>query len=83
MIFCLMRSGQKTVVPYGVGAYIVGACWFTSSTGFANPAVSIARTLSNTFAGIAPASVPPFILAEIAGGLLAVVVVRALYSHLG
>jgi arsenate reductase len=52
---------------------------FTSSTSFANPAVTIARTLSDTFAGIAPASVPPFVLAQLAGGALAVVVIRALY----
>jgi glycerol uptake facilitator-like aquaporin len=62
-----------------VGAYIAGAYWFTSSTSFANPAVTIARTLSDTFAGIAPGSVGPFILAQALGTGLAIAVVRILY----
>jgi glycerol uptake facilitator-like aquaporin len=66
-------------VPLGVGAYIGGAYWFTSSASFANPAVTIARTLSDTFAGIAPTSVAPFILAQLAGTVLAILVVRTLY----
>jgi glycerol uptake facilitator-like aquaporin len=61
-------------VPYGVAAYITGAYWFTSSTSFANPAVTVARALTNTFAGIAPAHVPGFILAELAGAAAAVAV---------
>jgi glycerol uptake facilitator-like aquaporin len=61
-------------VPYGVAAYITGAYWFTSSTSFANPAVTVARALTATFAGIAPAHVPGFILAELAGGAAAVAV---------
>lgn len=58
-------------VPYGVAAYITGAYWFTSSTSFANPAVTVARALTATFAGIAPAHVPAFILAELAGAVAA------------
>lgn len=61
-------------VPYGVAAYITGAYWFTSSTSFANPAVAVARALTNTFAGIAPRYVPGFIAAELLGGAAAVVV---------
>jgi len=79
VIFGGVRSGRNAAVPFGVGAYIGGAYWFTSSTSFANPAVTLARTLSNTFAGIAPASAGPFIVAQLVGGLLAVVAVRALY----
>jgi glycerol uptake facilitator-like aquaporin len=60
-------------VPYAVGLYITSAYWFTASTSFANPAVTIARSLSDTFAGIAPAGVAGFILAQLAGMLLAVV----------
>jgi len=59
-------------VPYAVGLYITAAYWFTASTSFANPAVTIARSLSDTFAGIAPAGVPAFIAAQLAGMLLAV-----------
>ena len=59
-------------VPYAVAAYITGAYWFTSSTSFANPAVTFARSLTNTFAGIQPNHVPGFIVAEIAGGAVAV-----------
>ena len=58
--------------PLAVGLYIISAYWFTSSTSFANPAVTLARSLSNTFAGIAPASAPGFIVAQIAGALAAV-----------
>jgi arsenate reductase len=79
VIFGGVRSGRAGLVPIGVGAYIGGAYWFTSSTSFANPAVTIARTLSDTFAGIAPGSVAPFLAAQIAGALLATVVVRVLY----
>jgi len=79
VIFGVVRSGRQTVVPFAVGAYVFGAVLFTSSTSFANPAVTIAGTLSDTFAGIAPASVPPFVLAQMAGGAFAVVVIRTLY----
>jgi glycerol uptake facilitator-like aquaporin len=62
---------RSHVTAFAVGAYIVGAYWFTASTSFANPAVAVARSLSNTFAGIAPADVPGFIVAEVVGALAA------------
>jgi glycerol uptake facilitator-like aquaporin len=64
-----------------VGVYITAAYWFTSSTSFANPAVTLARTLSDTFAGIAPASASAFIGSQLVGTLLAVGLVRMLYPH--
>lgn len=64
-----------------VGAYITAAYWFTSSTSFANPAVAVARRFSDTFAGIAPASVLPFVAMQLAGGILAAVLVRVLYPR--
>lgn len=78
-IFGVVRSGRAGTVPFAVGAYIGAAYWFTSSTSFANPAVTIARTLSNTFAGIAPSSAPRFVYAQVAGAVLAVATLRALY----
>ena len=63
---------DSTRVAFAVGGYIAAAYWFTSSTSFANPAVTIGRMLSNTFAGIAPSSVPMFIVMQVVGGLLAV-----------
>lgn len=75
------RSGRPTAAPFAVGAYIVAAYWFTSSTSFANPAVTVARTLTDTFAGIKPSSAPAFVAAELAGGLLAVALARFLFSH--
>jgi glycerol uptake facilitator-like aquaporin len=81
VIFGIVRTERKTVVAYAVGAYIAGAYWFTSSTSFANPAVSLARMLSDTFAGIAPASVFPFVVAQIVGALLAAISVRTLYPR--
>jgi arsenate reductase (thioredoxin) len=68
----LARAGRLDAAPYAVGAYIAAAYWFTSSTSFANPAVTIARTLTDTFAGIAPASVPAFVAAQLLGAGLAV-----------
>lgn len=68
---CVARS--PSAVPYAVGLYITSAYWFTASTSFANPAVTVARSLSDTFAGIAPASVTAFIGAQLAGMLVAVV----------
>jgi glycerol uptake facilitator-like aquaporin len=68
-IFCCLRAARDAV-PYAVGLYITSAYWFTASTSFANPAVTIARSLSDTFAGIAPAGVPMFIVAQIAGALV-------------
>lgn len=79
VIFGVVRSGRSTAAPLAVGAYIGAAYFFTSSTSFANPAVTVARTLSDTFAGIAPGSVPPFVAAQLLGGALAVGAVRALY----
>src|SRR5262249_39018583 len=66
---CVART--PTAVPYAVGLYITAAYWFTASTSFANPAVTIARSLSDTFAGIAPAGVVAFVLAQCAGMLAA------------
>lgn len=79
VIFGVVRSGRATAAPLAVGAYIGGAYFFTASTSFANPAVTLARTLSDTFAGISPASVPAFVVAQLVGVALAAVVVRALY----
>src|ERR1700722_2480229 len=79
VIFALARSGRARTAPAAVGAYIGAAYWFTSSTSFANPAITIGRMLSDTFAGIAPASVLPFIAAQVIGGALAVLVLRVLY----
>ena len=79
VIFALARSGRSRTAPAAVGAYIGAAYFFTSSASFANPASTIGRMFSATFAGIAPASVPSFIGAQVIGGVLAVLVIRALY----
>jgi glycerol uptake facilitator-like aquaporin len=79
VIFSLARSGRTRATPAAVGAYIGAAYFFTSSASFANPAITVGRMLSATFAGIAPASAPSFIGAQIAGGALAVAVVKTLY----
>jgi hypothetical protein len=79
VIFALARSGRGRATPAAVGAYIGAAYFFTSSASFANPAITIGRMFSNTFAGIAPASAPSYVGAQIAGGVLAVVVVKTLY----
>ena len=76
-----VRTGRAAVVPFAVAAWIGGAYWFTSSTSFANPAVTIARTLSDTFAGIAPGSAPMFILMQFLGMTLAFGLIRILYPH--
>jgi glycerol uptake facilitator-like aquaporin len=81
VIFAAVRSGQKQAVAYAVGAYIMAAYWFTGSTSFANPAVTIARMFSDTFAGISPSSVPLFILMQLVGGLLAWALISALYPR--
>jgi arsenate reductase len=83
VVFGVARSGRTGAAPFAVGAYIGGAYFFTSSTSFANPAVTAARTLSNTFAGIAWRSAPAFVLAQLGGAALAVVVVRVLYPSVG
>jgi arsenate reductase len=82
VIFGVVRSGRAAAAPFAVGAYITGAYFFTSSTSFANPAVTFARTLSDTFAGIAPASVLPFVAAQAVGGVLACGVVRLLWPRI-
>jgi glycerol uptake facilitator-like aquaporin len=79
VIFALARSGRSRAAPAAVGAYIGAAYFFTSSTSFANPAITVGRMFSDTFAGIGPSSVPAFIAAQIIGGALALVVIKALY----
>jgi glycerol uptake facilitator-like aquaporin len=79
VIFALARSGRSRSAPAAVGAYIAAAYWFTSSTSFANPAITIGRMFSATFAGIAPSSVPPVIAAQVLGGVLAAGIIKALY----
>jgi glycerol uptake facilitator-like aquaporin len=79
LIFALARTGRGALSAAAVGAYIGSAYWFTSSTSFANPAVTIGRTLSDTFAGIAPASVPAFVLAQLVGAGLGAGLILALY----
>lgn len=79
VIFCIVRSGRASAVPYAVGVWIGGAYWFTSSTSFANPAVDFARSMSDTFAGIKPSSIPGFLIAQFIGGILAFVLVKTLY----
>lgn len=79
VIFALARSNKSASTPAAVGAYITAAYFFTSSTSFANPAITVGRMFSNTFAGIAPSSVLPFIGAQIVGGLAAVLLLKTLY----
>jgi arsenate reductase len=79
VIFALARTGRSKSAPAAVGAYIGAAYFFTSSTSFANPAIAVGRMLSNSFAGIAPSSVPSFVAAEVIGGALAFLVVKLLY----
>ena len=79
VIFILVRSGRTRLVAGAVAAYIGAAYWFTASTSFANPAVTAARTLSDTFAGIEPASAPMFVVMQIVGAALAAATVRLLY----
>jgi len=81
VIMALVRSRRSGSAPAAVGAYIGAAYFFTSSTSFANPAITIGRMFSNTFAGIAPASAPAFIGAQIVGGALAFALVKALYPE--
>ena len=81
VVFGVLRAGRADQVAYAVAGWITAAYWFTSSTSFANPAVTIARMFSDTFAGIAPASVPVFVLMQVVGGLLAVGLVRVLHPE--
>lgn len=82
VIFSLARTGRGSSAPAAVGAYIGAAYWFTSSTSFANPAITIGRGFSDTFAGIAPASVPGYIAAQLVGAVLAIGLIRTLYPDL-
>lgn len=82
VIFGVVRSGRSSAAPFAVGAYIGGAYFFTASTSFANPAVTLARTLSNTFAGIKPASAPAYVVAQLVGAALAVAAVAVLYPSM-
>jgi glycerol uptake facilitator-like aquaporin len=74
---------RPTAVPFAVGAYITAAYWFTASTSFANPAVTLARSMSNTFSGIRPADAPGFIAAQLAGGVAATLLFRWLIPSVG
>jgi arsenate reductase len=79
VIFGVVRGGRAAMTPFAVGAYISGAYLFTSSTSFANPAVTVARTMSNTFAGIDPSSMPAFLGAQVVGLAIAIAVIRVLW----
>jgi glycerol uptake facilitator-like aquaporin len=81
VVFGSLRSARVETVAFAVGGYIAAAYWFTSSTSFANPAVTIARTLSDTFAGIAPASVPLFVLMQLVGGVLGLGLLAVLHPR--
>lgn len=81
VIFGVVRAGRFTAVPVAVAAYIGAAYWFTSSTSFANPAVTLGRTLTDTFAGIRPASAPGFIAAQLLGAALAVACARVVFPE--
>ena len=83
LVFALARTGRGLLAAPAVGAYIGAAYWFTSSTSFANPAVTIGRVFSDTFAGIDPASAPGFILAQVVGAAVGVALVAYLYPHVG
>jgi glycerol uptake facilitator-like aquaporin len=80
VIFGSVRAGRTETLAYAVGGYITAAYWFTSSTSFANPAVTIARMFSDTFAGISPASVPLFVLMQLLGGALGLAAVLTLFT---
>jgi len=82
VIFSLARTRRAAIIPAAVGAYIGSAYFFTSSTSFANPAITVGRMFSDTFAGIAPASAPAFVAAQLVGGVLAIGVIRLLYPDI-
>jgi glycerol uptake facilitator-like aquaporin len=82
VIFALVRTGRAATAPAAVGAYIGAAYWFTASTSFANPAITVGRTFSNTFAGIAPSSAPAFIAAQAGGAIAGVLIIKFLYPAL-
>jgi arsenate reductase len=81
VIFALARTGRGASAPAAVGAYIGAAYFFTSSTSFANPAITVGRMFSNSFAGIAPSSAPVYVAAQIVGAILACGVIRLLYPN--
>jgi glycerol uptake facilitator-like aquaporin len=82
VIFSLARTRRGSMAPAAVGAYIGAAYFFTSSTSFANPAISVGRMFSDTFAGIAPSSVPAFVVAQLVGGAVAIGALRILYPDI-
>jgi glycerol uptake facilitator-like aquaporin len=82
VIFALARTQRSSLAPAAVGAYIASAYFFTSSTSFANPAIVVGRMFSNSFAGIAPASAPLFVAAEAIGGVVSILLLKALYPSL-
>lgn len=82
VIFSLARSGRGSLAPAAVGAYIGSAYFFTSSTSFANPAIDVGRMFSDSFAGIAPASVPAFVVVQLLGGVAAIGLIRTLYPDI-
>jgi arsenate reductase len=82
VIFSLARTRRASTAPAAVGAYIGAAYFFTSSASFANPAISVGRMFSNTFGGIAPASVPGYVVAQLVGGACAILAIRALYPDI-
>jgi glycerol uptake facilitator-like aquaporin len=79
IVFASLRAGRGEMVAYAVGGYIAAAYWFTSSTSFANPAVTISRVFSDTFAGIAPESAPAFVLMQLLGGVVGLGLVAVLH----
>jgi len=81
VIYGTIRAKRSHQVPFTVAAWITGAYFFTSSTSLANPAVSVARSLSNTFAGIAPESVPMFIVMQLIGAVIGFVIIRFVFSQ--
>lgn len=83
VIFGVVRSGRSAAAPFAVGSYIGAAYFFTASTSFANPAVTIARAFTDTFAGIAPGSVPAFVAMQILGAAIAIALARYLYPAVG
>src|SRR5450759_1230912 len=82
VILGVARSGRSSIAAFAVGAYITAAYWFTSSTSFANPAVTIGRMLTDTFAGIRPSIAPVFIAMQLLGAVAAVVLARFLRPNL-
>ncbi|MEU9010700.1 MIP/aquaporin family protein [Streptomyces sp. NPDC048479] len=79
LIFGLARTDRLRFAPAAIASYIGAAYWFTSSTSFANPAVTVGRAFTDTFAGIAPASVPPFIAAQLAGAVVGLALVTVIF----